>query len=51
MEREVFLYWQQPLIIKILQLLCHHADIPQGFRIVPQPPDGHGGEFLLLLPQ
>lgn len=47
MERIVFLYRQQPLIIKVLQLLCHHIDIPQCFRVAPMPPEGHGDAFLL----
>lgn len=48
MERIVFLYWQQPLIIKILQLLCHHIDIPQCFRVAPKPPDRHGSGLFAL---
>lgn len=49
MERIVLLYRQQPLIIKILQLLCHHVDIPECFRVAPEPPDGHGDGFLLSI--
>lgn len=48
MERIVFFNRQQPLIIKIPQLLCHHIDTPECFRVAPKPPDGHGDEFLLF---
>ena len=48
MERIVFFYWQQPLVIKIFQLLCHHVDVPQCFRGAPKPPNGHAVEALLL---
>lgn len=34
MEGVVLFYRQQPLVIKILQLLCHHIDIPQYLRVV-----------------
>lgn len=48
MERIVFFYWQQPLVIKILQLLCHHVDVPHCFRGAPKPPEGHGDSSFTL---
>lgn len=45
MEGVVLLYRQQPLVVEIPQLLCHHVDVPECFRVAPKPPDGHGVEW------
>lgn len=45
MEGVVLLYRQQPLVVEIPQLLRHHVDVPECFRVAPKPPDGHGVEW------